>query len=107
MLEKKKDKGTKIELPEETKRLLNIMIRNSIENFLKVCLLEDPQVAISPQDPDEPPSWCLSLPGTTIFWVDRNVLDALLARRHDKSCDTCPSEIKEQCPLNQNSGAKK
>jgi predicted naringenin-chalcone synthase len=36
MQEKKKDKGTKIELPEEAKKLLNIMIHNSVEDFLKM-----------------------------------------------------------------------
>ena len=36
MLENKKDKGTEIELPEEAKKLLNIMIHNSVEDFLRM-----------------------------------------------------------------------
>lgn len=65
----------------------------------KVCLLEDPKVVIAPQDPGEPPSWVPSLPGGRISWVNRDVFDALITRRHDKPCDICPSEIKEQCEV--------
>jgi hypothetical protein len=63
----------------------------------KVCLLKDPRVTIVPQDPGEPPSWTPFFPGSQIFWVDRNVFEALIARRHNNPCDICPDEIKEKC----------
>ena len=61
----------------------------------KICLLEDSQVILAPHDPGETPSWVPSLPGDRIFWVNRDIFNTLITRRHDKTCDICPSEIKE------------
>lgn len=61
------------------------------------CRLLSPYLVVAPQDKNGPPCWVGITREQEVVYVDRNVFDALLRRKHDMPCDICPDEIKNTC----------